>query len=94
MITFSKTFKEQYDEHTSYYTLDDVDLMACIYENRPWLHYDYANDWMVLLMDILLSNHIKGNVPMRVILDMTEVDTKGRKFLEILAENDFNVCIR
>ena len=93
MITFLKIFLNQYDAKGVIYTIDEVDLMACIQENKPWIHYVFANDWYIMLSNIIISNHLKGVVPMKDILALTNLNSKGINFLKTLAENDFYVCI-
>lgn len=94
MITFSKTFINQYDANEVFYTVDDLDLMASLTENTVWNHYMFANDWYTILSNIIFSNHLKGVIPMKDILALTNLNSKGINFLKTLAENDFNVCIK
>lgn len=93
MITFSKIFINQYDANEVFYTVDDIDLMASLTENTIWNHYMFANDWYTILSNIILSNHLKGIVPMQDILALTSLNSKGIQFLKTLAENNFYVCI-
>lgn len=94
MITFLKFFLNQYNVKGVIYSVDEIDLMACIQENKPWIHYVFVNDWYIILSDIIFSNHLKGIVPMKDVLALTNLNSKGINFLKTLAENDFYVCIK
>lgn len=94
MIIFSKTFINQYDANEVFYTVDDLDLMASIAENTIWNHYVFANDWYTVLSNIIISHNLHGVFPVKDLLALTDLNSKGIQFLKILAENNFNVCVR
>lgn len=94
MIAFSKIFINQYDANEVFYTVDDLDLMASLTENTVWNHYMFTNDWYTILSNIIFSNHLEGVIPMKDVLALTNLNSKGINFLKTLAENDFNVCIK